>query len=93
MSKYINADKLCEDLMNRWEIADKEKEKEIQSIMADVVAPIVAGQPAADVVEIVRCKNCKFFEPVSEYSGNCYRNEINNIFDGYCNKAERRESE
>lgn len=59
--KYINADKLCEDLINRWEIADKEKEKEIQSIMADIVTPIVIGQPPADVIpsdEIVRCKNC-----------------------------------
>ena len=52
MSKYINADKLCEDLMSRWEIADKEKEKEIQSIMADIVTPIVVGQPSADVVEV-----------------------------------------
>ena len=52
MPKYINAGKLCEDLMSRWKIADKEKEKEIQSLMADVVTPIVVGQPAADVVEI-----------------------------------------
>lgn len=51
MVKYINANKLCEDLINRWEIADKEKEKEIQNIMADIVTPIVIGQPPADVRE------------------------------------------
>lgn len=56
---YINKERLCEDLMSRWEIADKEKEKEIQSIMADVVVPIVVGQPSADVAEVVRCKDCE----------------------------------
>jgi len=43
--RLIDADKLCEDLLKRWEIADKQKEKIIQAVMSDVVTPIVVCQP------------------------------------------------
>lgn len=45
MGRIIDADKLCIDLMERWDIADKQKEELIRQVMADVVVPIVASQP------------------------------------------------
>lgn len=43
--KLIDADKLCEDLLNRWSIADTRKEELIRQIMADIVTPVVVSQP------------------------------------------------
>jgi hypothetical protein len=43
--RLIDADKLCEDLLNRWSIADTRKEELIRQIMADIVTPIVVSQP------------------------------------------------
>lgn len=48
--KLIDADKLCEDLLERWETADKNKERLIQQVMADIVTPIIACQPVISVV-------------------------------------------
>jgi len=46
--RLINADKLCEDLLNRWNIADTKKEELIRQVMADVVTPIVISQPTVE---------------------------------------------
>ena len=43
--RLIDVDKLCEDLLNRWSIADTRKEELIRQIMADIVTPIVVSQP------------------------------------------------
>lgn len=46
--KLIDKDKLCEDLLNRWSIADTRKEDLIRQVMADVVTPIVVSQPTIE---------------------------------------------
>lgn len=56
--RLIDANKLCEDLLTRWELADKNKEDVIRQVMADIVTPIVVSQPTVDAVEVVRCKDC-----------------------------------
>lgn len=38
-------DALCEDLLERWSVAEKRKEELIKAVMADVVTPIIACQP------------------------------------------------
>ena len=43
--RLIDADVLCEDLFERWNTADKNAEKVISAVMADVVTPIVVGAP------------------------------------------------
>ena len=48
MSRLIDADRLCEDLLNRWSIADTKKEELIRQVMADVVTPIVVSQPTIE---------------------------------------------
>ena len=98
MVKYINANKLCEDLINRWEIADKEKEKEIQNVMADIVTPIVIGQPSADVVEVVRCKDCKHWQTENKPNSKsdyrlCEYYRGYKSPDGFCDLGERKDNE
>ena len=46
--RLIDADALCEALLERWSIADTHKEKLIQAVMADVVTPIVVSQPTIE---------------------------------------------
>ena len=59
MGRLIDIDKLCDDLVKRWSIADKKKENLIRVVMADVVTPIVVSQPTVDAVPVVRCKDCR----------------------------------
>ena len=49
-------------------------------------------QERVDAVEVVRCKDCRFFEDEDEY-GNCYCSEWGNVTkaNGYCHDAERKE--
>lgn len=51
MGRLIDCDKLCEDLLERWHVADKNKENQIIQLMADVVTPIIASQPTVDVAQ------------------------------------------
>lgn len=46
--RLIDADRLCEDLLNRWSIADTRKEELIRQVMADIVTPIVVSQPTVN---------------------------------------------
>lgn len=50
--------------------------------------------PTVDAVEVVRCKDCRFFEDEDE-DGDCWCYCHNDITcrDGYCSWGERREDE
>jgi endogenous inhibitor of DNA gyrase (YacG/DUF329 family) len=48
MGRAIDIDKLCTDLMERWGIADKQKEELVRQVMADIVVPIVVSQPTVE---------------------------------------------
>lgn len=43
--RLIDADELCEALIKRWNTADKNAERIISEVMADVVTPIVTRAP------------------------------------------------
>ena len=78
MSRYIDADKLKADIKEVADITDgKLTEFEVLGILS--------GQPTADVVEVVRCKDCKWRNGVmlkcNTYSDN-----------DYCGHGERAES-
>lgn len=62
MGRLIDIDRLCNDLAKRWSIADEKKENTIRAVMADVVTPIVVSQPTVDAVEVVRCRDCKYWK-------------------------------
>lgn len=43
--KLGDLDVLCEDLLERWSVAETRKEELIKAVMTDVVTPIIACQP------------------------------------------------
>ena len=84
MSRYIDAD-LLDDIalqrgITRWEY------KMIESVLFDF--------PTADVVEVVRCKDCKWYKSIFSWNGNeykiCVREPDETPID-YCGYGERRE--
>ena len=92
MGRVIDIDKLCTDLMERWDIADKQKEELVKQVMADIVTPIVVSQPTIEL-EIVRCKDCEYGEQ-DEY-GRWYCRSFgcqigNEDGSGFCSDAERK---
>ena len=48
MTRLIDADVLCDRLINAWNTAEKESEQLICGVMAKVVTPIVVGTPTVD---------------------------------------------
>lgn len=53
---------------------------------------LIDEQPTADVVEVVRCKDCVYWEQATPDSGNCNRAlEITAYATDYCSYGERRE--
>lgn len=47
--------------------------------------------PAADVVEVVRCKDCQYYLPVSPACGNCFRTTVIQRPKDFCSRGERKE--
>ena len=89
MSRYIDADKLANDIYRAWELWEKKGED--CYIFAEVITPLLVGQPTADVVEVVRCKDCK-------HKDYCCRNVAKfdkgyDMYEGisFCSYGERRE--
>lgn len=54
----------------------------------------IADMPTADVVEVVRCKDCKHYSADGWGYGNCYRGSVEYLRmadNGFCSYGERRE--
>lgn len=63
----------------------------IERIFADGVYAVIETFPAADVVEVVRCRECKHREDIEGYSnsgGYCALHS--SVCCGYCEDGERR---
>lgn len=66
MSRYIDADVLIDDLIHN------------RSFYPAIVSSAIKNTPTADVVEVVRCKDCKFwhnegYDPLlNHYCGSCH---------------------
>ena len=90
MGRLIGCDKLCTDLLERWNIADKNREDQIRWLMADVVTPIVVSQPTVDAIEVVRCRECKHHDGIR-----CFRwnSTIITGFDDFCSNGERKDGD
>lgn len=90
MSRYIDADKALEIWKDQDYIKLSSQENKAR-IMLDAV-------PSADVVEVVRCKDCKYHEELlNDKDGNviCWVNDIDVVVDGngYCSYGERKGQE
>lgn len=62
MARYIDADKLNKEVISSW---DNDKHKTIEASRVhrqehNHLMRIIEKQPTADVVEVVRCKDCKY---------------------------------
>jgi hypothetical protein len=58
------------------------------------ILKLVAELPTADVVPVVRCKDCKFYEPykkpVADFDGDCIARDCETDETDFCNYGERR---
>lgn len=68
--------------------AFKRKLIDEKSFFPAIVASALKEMPAADVVEVVRCRDCKHRNP---YGSKCLRDNLWHDPDGYCSYGERRE--
>lgn len=55
---------------------------------------VLFEMPTADVVKVVRCKDCVYWEQATDNSGNCNRAlEITAYASDYCSYGKRREDD
>ena len=99
MSRYIDADEHLQKLGERrdtaiiWELncndeATKDRAQEAILIFNECISELI-NTPTADVVEVVRCKDCKYYE-----NGLCANiNFLSVKPNDYCSYAERIQEE
>lgn len=89
MTKYINADALMA-LPTIYVYNDEDENSEHNKA---VLLDDVKGLPAADVVEVVRCKDCVWYsDEVEDVIGWCDRNDEHAVnAGGFCSHGERKQ--
>lgn len=67
-------------------------ESDIVALTLAVAQKNIRKVPAADVVEVVRCKNCDYRDGIEDICGNIYCRLHDGRFDkdGYCSYGKRR---
>ena len=88
MAEYIEREKVIE-------IAKDEYYADFHRSVADLTSlrELLEDTPAADVVEVVCCKNCKHLM-FSDFYGECTKGYMGIVQpNDYCSKGERKESE
>lgn len=86
MGKYIDLEPLINAL--------KAIQKRSELISVDEVLGVLAKYPAADVVEVVRCEDCKYLDYVDEHEKWCMGRGYPATMvkdDGYCEIGKRKE--
>lgn len=100
MSRYIDKEKLKAELQKKIELSHKAKRAVIEEDFED----IINDMPTADVVEVVRCKDCKYSRPINDIEKDIYFKDVviceicslagepcGVLLDGYCNYGERKD--
>ena len=88
MAEYIEREKVLE-------IAKDEYYSDFHKSMADLTSlrELLEDTPAADVVEVVCCKNCKHLM-FSDFYGECTKGYMGIVSpDDYCSYGERKDGE
>lgn len=87
MSDYIKREDATEKINNALK----------RVFVEDVGQEIIASIPSADVVEVVRCKDCKNWTEWENGAGSCQRSDsvmwIGTDFNDFCSFAERKDNE
>jgi hypothetical protein len=94
-SRYIDADVLIKDIENcSYETWSKDINRAwwAQAVkVKDNIKQCIERQPTADVVEVVRCRDCKHIE-TTEYGGYCCLKKTGVAYNDYCSYGERNEN-
>lgn len=67
-------------------------EKHWNGMVLDVF-DFIRSLPSADVQQVVRCKNCKYFEPDGPYDGWCHGWSGMIVDDGFCSFGKRKDGD
>lgn len=86
MSRYIDAEHLMQKLSRMIDFCEKHKVSGLNALFQ--VGDAIMDCHTADVVEVVRCKDCKHYD-----HGVCIHDFACNLIrdDDYCSYGERRE--
>lgn len=92
MPRYIDADALVKRLKHSPLFLGTNTQ------FKDGVIDLVERQPTADVVEVVRCKDCEHYKPQPKYKNSetkyCCRSAYVRVnADDYCSYGKRKEDE
>lgn len=90
MSEYINRTQALSDLRSGFFPQDVEHTEAVS-----IAKRIIEGLPVVDVVEVVRCKECRWFRreenTSSSFDGSCDARYCETNGDDYCSYGERRD--
>lgn len=95
--RLIDADALKEKISYRqWDVDDDLPRDEASTRISEcyVIDHMVDDMPTVDAVPVIRCKDCKYYNPQQHYCegiGNWFGYDGEWSDNGYCYKAERRE--
>lgn len=89
MSRYIDAGKLKHDMSSQCLL------KGYFSVITAL--DCIDNAPTADVVEVTRCKYCKFYrpynKPVEDFDGRCFARNCETDDNDFCSYGERRKDD
>lgn len=97
MSRYVDMDKVYETA--------RKYHKDFAKSMADLTSlrEVLEDTPTADVVEVVRCKDCKYFldKQIKNHQGICmcgekdtsYASDFYPYADDFCSYGQRKDEE
>ena len=85
MNRYIDADKLKEAWYTKHNIT--EEDCGACFVGYSEVPRLIDNAPTADVVEVVRCKDCKWWKPFNDNMGQCGYDMRHK--DQYCDRGKR----
>lgn len=91
MARYIDADKFIE-----WLDAGHLRSANEICLSENNVLKMIKAQPTADAVEVVRCKDCLYWEKGKDYEPYCnhFRNMMTDTnADDFCSYGERKKGE
>lgn len=96
MTRYIDADALIKGIDIKVEITDRDEANKVANAFCEIISRI-KNAPTADVVEVVRCKDCVYCEPYAIDTGEdcmtglwCGENQKDTTLQDFCSYGEWR---
>lgn len=90
---YINKEDLLATINEVWERKYVRCNYQPLSDVYRMIIRRINRAPVADVVNVVRCKNCKYYEPykkpVEDFDGKCFARNCETDEQDFCNYGER----